>query len=193
MPQRDGARPPVASPSERRQDGEAAGRDSQSQWQVQQQPLPERELEPAEEARIDESGNRGKHRDRPKRDRRGEGSGRAGEQAPSPDPRDRLPGRLRSVRLSPGGSRRECSDQWLLHVMSVALDGSEPRDLHEAGTCYCIGGAPSLTWSPDGTSIAFVGFRSDSFPGGLTVMNPDGTGLRQVTEDGGGPAWQPVP
>jgi Tol biopolymer transport system component len=97
------------------------------------------------------------------------------------------------IRVCEKASPSSCGDQWLLHVMSVALDGSEPRDLHEAGTCYCIGGAPSLTWSPDGTSIAFVGFRSDSFPGGLTVMNPDGTGLRQVTEDGGGPAWQPVP
>src|SRR4029078_3760716 len=40
---------------------------------------------------------------------------------------------------------------------------------------------------------AFVGFRSDTFPGGLTVMNADGTGLRQVADAGGGPAWQPVP
>jgi len=77
--------------------------------------------------------------------------------------------------------------------MSLRLDGSEPRELHEAGICYCIGGAPSLTWSPEGTSLAFVGFESDTFPGGLTVMNSEGTGLRQVADDGGGPAWQPVP
>jgi len=25
------------------------------------------------------------------------------------------------------------------------------------------------------------------------VMNADGTGVRQVADDGGGPAWQPVP
>jgi Tol biopolymer transport system component len=77
--------------------------------------------------------------------------------------------------------------------MSLALDGSEPRELHEAGTCYCLAFAPSLTWSPDGISLAFVGSGGDSFPGGLTVMNADGTGLRQVTDDGGGPAWQPLP
>jgi Tol biopolymer transport system component len=77
--------------------------------------------------------------------------------------------------------------------MSLRLDGSEPRELHEAGTCYCLGGAPSLTWSPDGTSLAFVGFGSGTFPGGLTVMNANGNGLRQVTDDGGDPAWQPVP
>ena len=75
-----------------------------------------------------------------------------------------------------------CDDQWQLHVMSIALGGAEPLALHEAGTCYCIGFAPSLTWSPDGTSLAFVGSGTDSFPGGLTVMNADGTGLRQVTE-----------
>jgi Tol biopolymer transport system component len=86
-----------------------------------------------------------------------------------------------------------CDDQWQLHVMSLALDGAKPHELHDAGICYCLGFAPSLTWSPDGTSIAFVGSGTDSFPGGLTVMNADGTGLRQVTDDGGGPAWQPVP
>ena len=90
-------------------------------------------------------------------------------------------------------STTSCDDQWQLQVMSLALDGSEPRELHEAGICYCIGGAPSLTWSPDGTSLAFVGFESDSFPGGLTVMAADGTGLRRLTDDGDGPAWQPLP
>jgi TolB protein len=100
---------------------------------------------------------------------------------------------IRVCRKNRYTSTTSCDDQWQLHVMSLRLDGSEPRELHEAGTCYCIGGAPSLTWSPDGTSLAFVGFGSDTFPGGLTVMNADGTGLRQVTDDGGGPAWQPVP
>jgi Tol biopolymer transport system component len=86
-----------------------------------------------------------------------------------------------------------CDDQWQLHVMSIALGGGEPVALQEAGTCYCLGFAPSLTWSPDGTSLAFVGSGTDSFPGGLTVMNADGTSLRQVAEDGDGPAWQPIP
>jgi WD40 repeat protein len=91
-----------------------------------------------------------------------------------------------------GASTSSCNP-WQLHVMSLALDGSEPGELHEAGTCYCLGFAPSLTWSPDGTSIAFDGPGGDSSPGGLTVMNADGTGLRQVTADGGRPAWQPLP
>ncbi len=97
------------------------------------------------------------------------------------------------IRVCRDASATSCSDQWQLHVMSLPLDGSEPHELHEAGVCYCIGAAPSLTWSPDGTSLAFVGLGSDTFPGGLTVMSADGTGLRQVTDDGGGPAWQPVP
>ena len=100
---------------------------------------------------------------------------------------------IRVCRENRANSTTTCDDQWQLHVMSIRLDGSEPRELHEAGICYCLGGAPSLTWSPDGTSLAFVGFRSDTFPGGLTVMNADGTGVRQVADDGGGPAWQPVP
>jgi Tol biopolymer transport system component len=99
-----------------------------------------------------------------------------------------------------GSTDRDCTgastslcNPWQLHVMSLALDGSEPRELHEAGTCYCLGFAPSLTWSPDGTTIAFDGPGGDSSPGGLTVMNADGTGLRQLVADGGQPAWQPIP
>ena len=91
-----------------------------------------------------------------------------------------------------GASTSSCNP-WHLHAMSVGLDGSEPRELHEAGTCYCLGFAPSLTWSPDGTSIAIDGPGGDSSPGGLMVMNADGTGLRQVAADGGAPAWQPRP
>jgi Tol biopolymer transport system component len=90
-------------------------------------------------------------------------------------------------------STTTCDDQWQLHVMSLALAGDEPRELHDAGICYCLGFAPSLTWSPDGTRLAFVGSESDNFPGGLTVMNADGSELRQVNDDGDGPAWQPVP
>ena len=97
------------------------------------------------------------------------------------------------IRVCRDAAPSSCSDQWQLHVMSVELDGSAPRELREAGICYCIGGAPSLAWSPDGTSIVFNGFASDTFPGGLTVMNADGTGLRQLSDDGAGPAWQPVP
>jgi Tol biopolymer transport system component len=97
------------------------------------------------------------------------------------------------IRVCRQAAPTSCSDQWQLDVMTVALDGADPRKLHDAGTCYCLGFAPSLTWSPDGTSIAFVASGGDSFRGGLSVMNADGTGLRHVTDDGDGPAWQPVP
>ena len=78
--------------------------------------------------------------------------------------------------------------------MSVALDGSRLRELHSAGACFCLGFAPSLTWSPDGASLAFVASGGEGVPaGGLLVMNADGTGLRQLTSEGNGAAWQPAP
>lgn len=43
------------------------------------------------------------------------------------------------------------------------------------------------TWSPDGNQIAFAEPNGDGF----SVVNADGTGLRQVTSQGGHPAWAP--
>jgi WD40 repeat protein len=100
---------------------------------------------------------------------------------------------IRVCRENSFTSTTSCDDQWQLHVMSLALDGSEPRELHEAGTCYCLGFAPSLTWSPDGQSMALDIPGGDGVPSGLVVMSADGTGLRQLLEDAGTPAWQPLP
>ncbi len=92
-----------------------------------------------------------------------------------------------------------CDDMWDLHVMLLKLDGSEPRELREAGTCLCIGVGPDVTWSPDGTKLAIV--RPDTLVGpggggdwGFYVMDADGTDLRRVMEGYvSAPAWQPVP
>jgi TolB protein len=49
----------------------------------------------------------------------------------------------------------------------------------------------SPAWSPDGSLIAFAGPAGAS--GGLTVISPDGTGLRLLpnTEGGEYPSWSP--
>jgi WD40 repeat protein len=92
-----------------------------------------------------------------------------------------------------GSATPFCDDQWQLHVMVLPLGGSEPRELHDAGTCYCNGFAPSLTWSPDGTSLALDVLGGNGVPSGLVVMSADGTSLRQLLGDAGTPAWQPLP
>jgi Tol biopolymer transport system component len=86
-----------------------------------------------------------------------------------------------------------CTDDWRLHLMVLALDGSEPHELHPAGTCACITFAPSLTWSPDGRSLAMDGPGGEGVPSGLVVVEADGTGVRQLLADAGMPAWQPLP
>ncbi len=86
---------------------------------------------------------------------------------------------------------------WRLRVEVVDADGSNPTELVEAGTCYCLGFTPGLTWSPDGASMALTGGPLDEFTGSagwLYVVNADGTGLRLVAKGANGsPAWRPVP
>ncbi|HYN64494.1 MAG TPA: hypothetical protein VES36_07815 [Candidatus Limnocylindrales bacterium] len=75
--------------------------------------------------------------------------------------------------------------------MLLELDGSEPRELVEAGTCFCFD-APGLTWSPDGVSLALIvpGFGGEY---GLHIVNADRTGFHRVSAGGGTPAWRPIP
>jgi Tol biopolymer transport system component len=51
------------------------------------------------------------------------------------------------------------------------------------------------TWSPDGTTIAFVSISGNN-KGDLYMMNPDGSDLRLIRRNegatfGGRPAWKP--
>jgi Tol biopolymer transport system component len=83
---------------------------------------------------------------------------------------------------------------WRLRVEVVDADGSNPTELVKAGTCYCLGFTPGLTWSPDGASMALNTGSLDDQDYGLYVMNADGTGLRLVAKGANGsPAWRPVP
>ncbi len=49
-----------------------------------------------------------------------------------------------------------------------------------------------LGWSPDGTAIAFAG--SFEVPSDIYIVNSDGSGLTQLTDDraDGTPSWRPV-
>ena len=72
------------------------------------------------------------------------------------------------------------------HIWMVNTDGSNPAQLTDTP-------AYDSAWSPDGTKIIFpiVGSASDLF-----VMNPDGSGLTNITNTSGkyelSPSWQPL-
>lgn len=78
---------------------------------------------------------------------------------------------------------------YTLTLESIRPDGSRQAMLADAGACYCVGYPRSgLTWSPDGSRIAF------GVPGkGLYLLNPDGTNRDGVASQWAAPAWRPVP
>ena len=90
--------------------------------------------------------------------------------------------------------RSDQDDQWQLWVANADL--SNQRQITSGP--YTSGFA---TWNPDGTRLAFDSNRSDpdltddDFPNDVFTMNPDGTGVVQVTNFGGGfsgdPGWSP--
>jgi TolB protein len=68
----------------------------------------------------------------------------------------------------------------------MGADGSNQTKLTSTGT------SNSPTWSPDGSKIAFAGFRDGN--GDVYIMNADGTGQTRLTTDvegDGNPAWAP--
>jgi TolB protein len=99
----------------------------------------------------------------------------------------------RNPDVSPDGRRivfqreGEVSDE----IWAVDFDGSnltqlthpDPGCLPDHGTCD-----REPAWSPDGTQIAFTrdtGTSLDDESEGIYLMNPDGTGIRQLTQVGG--------
>jgi Tol biopolymer transport system component len=90
----------------------------------------------------------------------------------------------------PTGKAPNGAEEDMMLVMLLELNGSEPRELVEAGPCACIGYAPGLTWSPDGKSLA-VNAPGDDF--GLYLVNVDGTDFHRVGYGALSPAWRPVP
>jgi len=73
------------------------------------------------------------------------------------------------------------------HLWGVNADGSNPTQLTDTP-------AYGSAWSPDGTKIIFVNVGSGAAD--LFVMNPDGSGLTNITNTSGkyelSPSWQPL-
>jgi Tol biopolymer transport system component len=69
-----------------------------------------------------------------------------------------------------------------LYVMDA--DGSQQTNLSNSQG----GEAGEAAWSPDGSRIAFV---MDTFAGGISVINADGSGYGRLTVRGWVPAWSP--
>lgn len=71
-------------------------------------------------------------------------------------------------------------------IWIVNADGGAPRELPIAAQCRF--GCYSPSWSPDGTQIVFV--RHDGSVESIHLVNPDGSGLVQVSEsEGDNPDW----
>jgi len=83
------------------------------------------------------------------------------------------------------------TDGDVLHLMLLEFDGSEPSKLVDVGSCFCVGFAPGLTWSPDGMSLALNVPGSGNY--GLHIVNADGTDFHRVSDGALAPAWRPVP
>jgi Tol biopolymer transport system component len=74
-------------------------------------------------------------------------------------------------------------------LYSVHPDGAGLRRLTDTPSVW----KTAARWSPDGTQISFVGGFNPSGPSELSVMNADGTGLRQIARatSTNGATWSP--
>jgi hypothetical protein len=70
------------------------------------------------------------------------------------------------------------------HLWVVNADGSNPTKLTDTL-------AWSHAWSPDGTKIIFGSVNDSLEPRDLFVMNPDGSGLTNITNTDGTREWSP--
>jgi TolB protein len=81
-------------------------------------------------------------------------------------------------------------------IFIMNSDGTQVRQVTDAGYDMEFVLARFPVWSPDGDSIAFVGFREHDGSGfaEIFVMNADGTEVRQLTDndyDDEYPVWSP--
>lgn len=97
---------------------------------------------------------------------------------------------------SPDGSEIAYVDYETGSIMAIRPDGSGRRRILDVAEL--VGGVhlvDDITWSPDGTRLAFMAGPDDTDTH-IYVVNRDGSGVEQVTDDTApdwSPAWQPVP
>lgn len=110
----------------------------------------------------------------------------AGPRAPTWSPDSRWVAFLASSAGDGLGHRRS------LEMWTVAIDGGEPTRIYDSG-CWCAEtGRPD--WSPDGAWIAFGMDGGDTeAESGTFLIQPDGSGLRRISDMPLAPAWQPIP
>jgi hypothetical protein len=101
-------------------------------------------------------------------------------------------GRLAYFETQPfqDGDRAETS--YIAEVMDLSSGRATP--LLDAGHCRCGGvAAPTLTWSPDGESVAVATTRGAEVPWGLYLVPPTGGQAEQVASGSfAALAWQPL-
>lgn len=109
-----------------------------------------------------------------------------------------------SAAWSPDGSRIawmdfvENSSVYGFHTYVLSFVNPDGTGLQREVASLPSGGW-SLVWSPDGSRLAFSDWENSSFgdrpgrPGQIFVINADGSGLRQITNDGDNrwPTWSP--
>ena len=78
---------------------------------------------------------------------------------------------------SPSDSSSSSPSDWGIWIMDT--DGTNHKRL-------TTNRASHLTWSPDGTQIAYSRFQK-----GIWTINTDGTNHKQHTTHGGNPVWSP--
>jgi Tol biopolymer transport system component len=101
--------------------------------------------------------------------------------------------------LFPSAETEQCDPGTRLQITTLEVEGSRRRALRAAGECVCLVVGPSLTWSPDGSSLAVVMPDDVVAPGSdedfaLFVVSADGREIRNVLAGHASAlAWQPIP
>jgi Tol biopolymer transport system component len=93
---------------------------------------------------------------------------------------------------SPDGKRIAFTrfDSGTENIWVMDANGDNPKNL----TKQASGSNTEAAWSPDGSRIAFTAVPNRTLPGEIFVMNADGSGRRQLTDDNvydGSPTWTP--